>query len=232
MRKALMVIALLAAVFLVAVGGAVTGNALSGTASERSNASGTTGSDGADGADGSTGSTGSDESDGSKGADGADGVDGSMGPVGPQGEVGATGATGAAGPVGATGATGAMGPAGEAGEAGPAGPAGADGNVNVRLTRHPGSFAVQESSEFTQIAALSGFDAGTWRIVGTWTTGLFRDHGECAVRYPGVNLRSLYSGQPIYIDVGSGGTVTAFCRSLTDVYEVNDFGLEAMRVTE
>lgn len=213
-KTVLSIIALLVTVFLVALGGSLTGNAIAGGSqhgdADVSSTAGTSGKDGADGLDGAAGPAGPE---GEPGGEGLVGSPGSVGPAGARGTAGpkgATGARGAAGPQGPAGATGSPGPVGVPGADGADGvdgSDGADGDVDIRYD--VARYGIDGSTE--TVAAFDPLlESGRWWLEVEWYS---TQSGTCEVVGPAWRV-SVDRGRTAFrISVTGNRHVTLECTS-------------------
>lgn len=217
MPRILSVAAMLVAVFAVALGGAVVGNAVSNQSSGA--AVGLSPDSGSDGHDGDDGRVGADGRAGVDGRDGSDGRDGAVGPAGAQGDAGERGQVGPPGPAG---------PAGPAGQDGVDGTDGADGNVNVRLVEKEASLFNHSSRVALEFSPRLGNEK--WLVETRWTPVF--GAGSCSV-VTGAGEVSTTSGDRLFVNLEADNTLELRCKSaiVGNNFAVNDAWMLATRVT-
>lgn len=213
-KKFLSALALLVAVFLVALAGGLAGNAVAevGQAAgvgEASSTAGPRGADGQKGADGQDGAEGSDGIAGPAGERGAPGVRGPAGRAGADGEQGATGAQGADGAAGLNGSPGPVGPVGPAGPPGQNGMDGADGSTSVRVDFHR-TFGFDGNS-LKMLELSPGWKTGQWLIELDWNVS--SGGGVCDLKVGSTNFADVKPGFMVAETISGSEEVSVSCRS-------------------
>ena len=219
-KTVLSVIALLVAVFLVALGGSLTGNAIAGSGqpevpSTEVPIAGPSGVDGKDGGDGAVGIA---------------GAQGATGPTGPRGTAGVAGKLGETGLRGPAGAAGPQGPAGDPGRDGASGADGADGVdavAGVRIAYRATQVFDHNAERLLQLSP--GLAAGVWVLELDWNE--LQGTGGCdltvgATRTPvqaGFKTEQTFSG-------GEGISVDCAAAAFSQPYEVRSFLFRATMV--
>lgn len=217
MPKILSVVAMLVAVFVVALGGALAGNSLAGSLPGQTAVPAAPSGTGSDGLDSAAGH------DGADGAAGAPGQTGPEGPIGMPGKEGLRGQDGAPGKVGATGERGAPGPTGADGRDG------VDGNVNVRLVQNKSDLSNAAPSVTLQFSPRLSNE--TWLVETHWTPAGSAS-GSCSVSVGG-SVVSSTSGERALVDLSADSNIQLWCKSdsHTNAFLVVDSWMLATRVT-